>query len=140
MPKPTLFKICIGKNVKKARKAAGYTQQQLADMLGIKKGRICRLETGQTMVVAILLYYISEALNTPIENFLIGLPGYSPDFHTPAPLSETVSGKKAPGLIKESSQDFYGDKELSNLIGRLSNKEQQFLITTLRNYIKTCKH
>ena len=73
------FKKCIGKNIKTARKAAGYTQKQLADMLGIEKGRISRLETGQTMVVAILLYYISAALDTPINDFFKGLPGAGED-------------------------------------------------------------
>ena len=36
----------VGSRIKEARKRCGYTQQELADMLGLKKATICGYETG----------------------------------------------------------------------------------------------
>lgn len=36
----------LGQNMKAARKAAGMTQQQLADKLGVRAKDICRWETN----------------------------------------------------------------------------------------------
>ena len=137
MSEPTPFKICVGKNVQNARKAAGYTQQQLADMLGIKKGRISRLETGKTMVVAILLYYISETLNTPIDKFFIGLPG---SVENQKNSNRIADDTVAPTAIVKENTDLYEnihDNELNLLIGRLSENDRLFFKDTLFRYMKT---
>lgn len=154
------FKKCIGKNIKTARKAAGYTQKQLADMLGIEKGRISRLETGQTMVVAILLYYISAALDTPINDFFKGLPGAGEDSilydanatanmaaadcrTNPASAdspSNPASTLSRPVNMPKADLNYTADYELDLLIDRLSDQGRLFLIDTLRRYIKMRKH
>ncbi len=53
----------IGRNVKKARKAAGMTQEDLAWTLDVSLSTISRLECGRTMVSIERLMEIAQILN-----------------------------------------------------------------------------
>lgn len=39
--------ISLGKSLKEARKQAGYTQEQLAELVGVSRAAIARYETGE---------------------------------------------------------------------------------------------
>ncbi len=58
--------IRVGKNLRKYRKLAGLTQQELGDQLGITQQQIVKYETGQNAIVASRLYRIAEVLDIPI--------------------------------------------------------------------------
>ena len=52
----------IGQQIKDARKAAGLTQTQLAEMVGNKKGNISRIEAGDQNICFNTLQAIAKAL------------------------------------------------------------------------------
>ena len=52
----------IGDRIKQARKRCGYTQQELADMLGLKKATISGYETGIREPDALKIHALSRAL------------------------------------------------------------------------------
>lgn len=60
----------IGKNIRKARKAAGLTQAQTAERIGISPLHYSRLERGERSVSLKQLALISDALNTEISVLL----------------------------------------------------------------------
>ena len=64
----------VGDNVRKARKAAQISQQQLADKLEtiavyICSGSISRIESGERTVTDIELAGLSKVLGVPIQSF-----------------------------------------------------------------------
>ncbi len=62
----------VGKRVRHRRWMVGMTQQQLAEMVGIKFQQIQKYETGMNRVSASRLYEIALALDTPIPFFFDG--------------------------------------------------------------------
>lgn len=62
----------VGPNIKKARLAAGLSQQQLADQLEtiavyVCRGSISRIENGDRTVTDIEAWGIAKVLNLPIS-------------------------------------------------------------------------
>lgn len=53
----------FGRNVKKYRKAAGLTQEQLSEKLGVSQKHLSIIETGTQFASASLIGRISEELN-----------------------------------------------------------------------------
>ena len=60
--------ICI---LKKYRLLKGLTQEQLAEMVGVRRETIMRLEDGKYNPSLKLAIDISKAVNTPIEELFI---------------------------------------------------------------------
>ena len=60
--------ICI---LKKYRLLKGLTQDQLAEMVGVRRETIMRLEAGKYNPSLKLAIDISKAVNTPIEELFI---------------------------------------------------------------------
>lgn len=62
----------VSKNVRKYRKLAGITQEQLAIDIGISADYIRRFETqdGREGISLKTLYKISIVLNTPLDKFI----------------------------------------------------------------------
>lgn len=58
----------ISKRIRKARKAAGLTQVELADRSGIPQSHISRLENGEHSPSAQTLQRLAKALNVPCEH------------------------------------------------------------------------
>ena len=58
--------ICI---LKKYRLLKGLTQEQLAEMVGVRRETIMRLEAGKYNPSLKLAIDISKAVNTPIEEY-----------------------------------------------------------------------
>lgn len=57
-----------------ARTAGGFTQQQLADRLGIHRSALTRIEQGQRQVDALELVRLAEALGRTVDWFLSAPP------------------------------------------------------------------
>lgn len=63
----------VGQKIRERRWLMGMTQQQIADMVGIKFQQIQKYETGANRVSASRLWDISEALDVPVAFFFEGL-------------------------------------------------------------------
>lgn len=61
----------LGKRMKYFRTKAGYTQEQLADLIGKTKNHIGQMETGQSLPSVPVLYNISLALGVPTDCFFM---------------------------------------------------------------------
>ena len=70
MPHPV--DVHVGSAIRKLRRDAGMTQQQLAEMVGIKFQQIQKYETGANRVSASRLWEIARALEVPVERFFSG--------------------------------------------------------------------
>ena len=62
----------IGYNIKKARKAAGLTQAQLAEVLDYSNLHIGRLERGERPIGLEMLARLALALHVPVNDLLRG--------------------------------------------------------------------
>jgi transcriptional regulator with XRE-family HTH domain len=71
---PTLKDARVGRQIKELRRAAGRTQKQIADAIGVTGAQFHRYETGATRVAASRLLAIAAALGTRPEA-LIGTGG-----------------------------------------------------------------
>jgi len=63
----------VGKRIRHRRWLIGMTQQQLAELVGIKFQQIQKYETGANRVSASRLWDISDALSVPVSFFFEGL-------------------------------------------------------------------
>lgn len=52
----------IGERIKEARKAKGYTQKELADMIGVANATLCGYEVGKREPDAVKINALSKAL------------------------------------------------------------------------------
>lgn len=77
----------FGKNLRKYRKAAGLSQEQLAAKSGVSAKHICSLETGVSFVSAELLDTLCLIVNVRPQFFFVE--------------EENVAGKLPPNLIDE---------------------------------------
>ncbi len=62
------IKQIFGKNLKKYRKAAGYTQMQLSEILNVEQKHISFIESGNSFPSATLISKISEVFKIPPKN------------------------------------------------------------------------
>ena len=62
----------FGQRMQEARKLAGMTQEELADVLGIDKNHVSRLERGAKACSIDILVEISEALRVSTDYLLTG--------------------------------------------------------------------
>ena len=61
-------KLILKNNLKKARNDKGYSQQQLADMIGVSRNTITSIETGQFNPTAKLALILCVALDKKFED------------------------------------------------------------------------
>ena len=59
----------IGRNVKRLRLAAGISQAELADRMGVDRGYVSGLELGQRNPTVVTLWHISKALGVRLKAF-----------------------------------------------------------------------
>ncbi|MGH2902816.1 MAG: helix-turn-helix domain-containing protein [Solirubrobacteraceae bacterium] len=59
----------IGKCIKHEREAAGYTQVQLAEIVGIDDTVLSKIESGQRGIDSLILRRIARALDVPMDRF-----------------------------------------------------------------------
>lgn len=65
--KPFLIK--LGINLKSLRLRANFTQEQLANEIGVEISQISRIERGLIATSVVTFYDISIALNIPLRSF-----------------------------------------------------------------------
>ena len=58
----------FGKRIKKLRESKGYTQEQLAEIVGLEYQTISRIETGMYFTSYDTLTKMSEAFSVPIRD------------------------------------------------------------------------
>ena len=61
----------IGANARQFRLAAGLTQEQVAERMGVDRAYISGLEVGERNPTAITLWRIAEALNVEVHRLLM---------------------------------------------------------------------
>jgi transcriptional regulator with XRE-family HTH domain len=59
----------VGRNVKRLRIAAGLSQAQLAERMGVDRAYVSGLELGQRNPTVVTLWHISRALSVKLKSF-----------------------------------------------------------------------
>lgn len=59
----------LGARIKELRKACKFTQEELAELIGVEPQHMCRVESGRSYPSIDRLEKISKALNTPLKDF-----------------------------------------------------------------------
>ena len=63
----------LGRRLRRRRRLLGLTQQQVADVVGIRFQQIQKYECGANRISAARLWQLSQALDVPISYFYDGL-------------------------------------------------------------------
>ncbi|QQO19478.1 helix-turn-helix transcriptional regulator [Bradyrhizobium diazoefficiens] len=58
----------VGGNVKRLRMAAGITQAELAELVGVDRAYISGLEQGNRNATIVSLWHVAQALEAPIRS------------------------------------------------------------------------
>ena len=66
----------VGSNVRRLRKAAGVSQAELANRMGVDRAYVSGLELGQRNPTVITLWHLAQALNVRLSDLVSG-PGQS---------------------------------------------------------------
>lgn len=104
----------LGPKIKYYREQKGYTQEQLADKLGITKGYISRVENNKERPNLEFLANVADALGVHVKDF------FDDDYDTPAP----------PELKEIGAEWIILNKEL---------KEEGFTVEQIREIVKVAK-
>jgi transcriptional regulator with XRE-family HTH domain len=59
----------VGVNIRRLRIAAGLTQAELAERMGVDRGYVSGLELGQRNPTIVTLWHTAEALGTGVRSF-----------------------------------------------------------------------
>lgn len=76
----------VGKRLRRRRRLLGLTQDQLAQMVGVKFQQIQKYECAGNRITAGKLFELACALNVPTDYFFVGLERTLP---STGPLSES---------------------------------------------------
>ena len=101
----------IGLKLLQFRKEAGYTQQEVADCIGISRAALAYYEKGERGLDVETLYKLCSIYNVSID-YLFGLK------ETPEPQMsyEETSSLKEIGLSEESMRALWGNPDFADLI------------------------
>lgn len=72
-PRPHRVDVHVGTRVRILRRAAGMSQEALADRLGLTFQQVQKYERGANRISASKLFDIAAALNVPVSSFFEGL-------------------------------------------------------------------
>lgn len=86
----------VGRRLRHRRRLLGFTQQVLAEQVGIRFQQIQKYECGANRVSASRLFELSEALSVPVQHFYEGLSEQEPGLDTAGAkvLSPDILSKK----------------------------------------------
>ena len=59
----------IGRNIKRLRKQAGYSQESLARLLGVTQGAVSQWEKDRTIPDTPFLMEMARIFNVPLDEF-----------------------------------------------------------------------
>jgi transcriptional regulator with XRE-family HTH domain len=59
----------VGDNIRRLRLAAGLSQAELADRMGVDRAYVSGLEQGQRNPTVISLWHVAKALGVPMRSF-----------------------------------------------------------------------
>ena len=93
----------LGKRLRRRRRLLGLTQNQVAEVVGIRFQQIQKYECGANRISAARLWQLSEALDVPVSYFYDGLGEYQPrrEREQPEPRAgETLARKETQDLIR----------------------------------------
>jgi transcriptional regulator with XRE-family HTH domain len=88
--------VTIGRRIREEREAAGYTQAQLAQAIGIDATVLSRIEGGQRGIDSLILRRAARALEVPMERFF--------DSSRPLALARGADGEKLAEMIDWARQ------------------------------------
>jgi transcriptional regulator with XRE-family HTH domain len=91
----------LGKRLRRRRRLLGLTQQQVAEVVGIRFQQIQKYECGANRISAARLWQLAEALDVPVSYFYDGLGEYQP--RREREQSEAVRGGDA--LARKDTRD-----------------------------------
>jgi transcriptional regulator with XRE-family HTH domain len=99
----------LGKRLRRRRRLLGLTQQQVAEVVGIRFQQIQKYECGANRISAARLWQLSEALDVPVSYFYDGLGEYQPRRDREQPDSrggggEAIARKETRDLIRAYAQ------------------------------------
>lgn len=63
----------VGHRLRRRRRLMGFTQQSLAESVGVRFQQIQKYECGANRISAARLFELAEALNVPVQYFYDGL-------------------------------------------------------------------
>lgn len=69
----------IKKNICRFRKAKGYTQEQMAKMIGKSETHFRNIESGRTLLVSPLLEALASALDLEAEDLMVDYGAFEQD-------------------------------------------------------------
>ncbi len=112
----------IGQRIQLRRVMLGLTQSDLAQRCGISFQQIQKYETAGNRIPAARLFDISQALQTSVAFFFMGLPGNFPP-ETKSNRSMRVSEQKSDDPLAKSES-----LQLVNLYWNLPNDDQRAMV------------
>ena len=60
----------VGRNVRRARDAAGLSQEKLAEAAGVSQQYLSGVETGKRNVTVVTLYFLAEQLKVGVPDLV----------------------------------------------------------------------
>jgi transcriptional regulator with XRE-family HTH domain len=69
MPMSEDVRRMVGRNVRRLRTAAGMSQADLADRMGVDRAYVSGLELGQRNPTIVTLWHVAQALNVKPRSF-----------------------------------------------------------------------
>ena len=89
----------LGKRLRRRRRLLGLTQQQLANVVGVRFQQIQKYECGANRISAARLWSLSEALEVPVGYFYDGLAA------SPRAKSQVERAEGGEILARKETQD-----------------------------------
>ena len=114
--------VLLGKRLKKARLDKGYTQEYVAEQIDLSVSHLSKIECGKKSVYVNKLAQWCDALETPIETFLVGAA-------TPTAFDYPFSE-----IIKSCSQETVED--MLEICSKIAEIEKRAKIRITNNEIK----
>ena len=105
----------LGSRIKALRSAKHYTQEQIADQIGISRQRYARIENGNNSITLEILFQIAEILDVTVGDITRVLD------ETPVVAYRAGTENKSVGKIFEMLDLFYANKHLHARLQRNDN-------------------
>lgn len=106
----------VGEILRQRRKLAGFTQERLADAIGLTFQQIQKYEMGRNRVSASRLYQFSKVLETPISVFFEGYNSNDSDAKAASGFAEEGQASFDAGENNAENTDVMKSRETINLV------------------------